>query len=163
MNFTIIKSYTFLLQIKEENLLIWQHALFCPFAFHKLNFRFLVARQISYFDNKLFCNRISLYEEKLPKINKIAEGGKRGKKVLYKISSGVLNFEILIRDIGVLSWTRQWETGFCVSTAKKRAKSQSWGTQSQLSLFLEPKIDQCWSPKLEFNNWKYSQTFIFTA
>ena len=46
-------------------------------------------------------------KKKLPKINKIAEGGKRGKKVLYKISSGVLNFEILIRDIGVLSWTRQ--------------------------------------------------------
>ena len=35
-------------------------------------------------------------KKKLPKINKIAEGRKKGKKVLYKIFSGVLDFEILI-------------------------------------------------------------------
>lgn len=46
-------------------------------------------------------------KKKLPKINKIAEGRKKGKKVLYKIFSGVLDFEILIRDTGVISWTRQ--------------------------------------------------------
>ena len=34
-------------------------------------------------------------KKKLPKINKIAEGRKKGKKVLYKIFSGVLDFEIL--------------------------------------------------------------------
>lgn len=33
-------------------------------AYYKLNFRirFLVARQRSYFDNKLFCNRSPLYK-----------------------------------------------------------------------------------------------------